>query len=417
MKGMGFKKIMIFIILSATVAIAYQIPYLRYTFYDQMAAALNLNDTQMGMLATAVNLTSTCCYPIGGIFAEKFSCRNLMLVTLAGLAGCTIVYSLTTNFVILLIVHVLYGFFGIATLWSAYLAGIRSLGDESSQSTLFGSSEATRGIIQTVCAFIYLGVMGMAASQVLGFHYIQYAGTAVCLLFLVLAFIFLPKGNLNGETTEDDGKAYTMVDALKCKGVWIACLLIMCAFVSWTLGNSYLTTYSVRVLGVSESMASTLGIIRSYVIVFLAGFVGGWLVDKFSYKGKAFIVLFACVIAATAAMVCTNKIVPVCIVVTMILAFIANIMKSTYWSTMGQAGIPMKMTAVATGIISFIAFIPDFVIPTIAGKWLDTASEAGNIAAGFNKIFILLFVFSAIGILISLVLIKQAKAIHAVEKE
>ena len=84
---------------------------------------------------------------------------------------------------------------------------------------------------------------------------------------------------------------------------------------------------------------------------------------------------------------------------------------------MGQAGIPMKMTAVATGIISFIAFIPDFVIPTIAGKWLDTASEAGNIAAGFNKIFILLFVFSAIGILISLVLIKQAKAIHAVEKE
>lgn len=409
MKSMGFKKIMIFIILSATVAIAYQIPYLRYTFYDQMAAALNLNDTQMGMMATAVNLTSTCCYPIGGIFAEKFSCRNLIMVTLAGLAACTVVYSLTTNFVVLMIVHVLYGFFSIATLWSAYLAGIRSLGDESSQSTLFGSSEATRGIIQTVCAFIYLGVMGIAASQALGFHYIQYAGTAVCLLLLVLAFIFLPKGNLNGETIEDDEEVYTMRDALKCKGVWIACLLIMCAFVSWTLGNSYLTTYSVRVLGISESVASTLGILRSYVIVFLAGFIGGWLVDKFTYKGKAFMLLFTCVIAATAAMVCTSKIVPVCIVVTMILAFIANIMKSTYWSTMGQAGIPMKMTAVATGIISFIAFIPDFIIPTIAGKWLDNASAAGNIAAGFNKIFILLFVFSVIGIFISIVLIKQAK--------
>ena len=413
MKNMGFKKLMVFIILSATVAIAYQIPYLRYTFYDQMAAALNLNDTQMGMLATAVNLTSTLCYPIGGIFAEKFSCRNLIMVTLAGLAGCTVVYSLTTNFVVLMVVHVLYGFFSIATLWSAYLAGIRSLGDESSQSTLFGSSEATRGIIQTVCAFIYLGVMGIAASAALGFHYVQYAGTAICLLLLILSFVFLPKGNLNGEPAEEDGETYTMMDALKCKGVWIACVLIMCAFVSWTLGNSYLTTYSVRVLGVSESMASSLGIIRSYVIVFLAGFVGGWLVDRFSYKGKAFMVLFACVIAATAAMVCTSKMVPVCIAVTMILAFIANIMKSTYWSTMGQAGIPVKMTAVATGIISFIAFIPDFVIPTIAGRWLDTAAAAGNIAAGFNKIFVLLFVFSAIGIVISLVLIRQAKAVQA----
>jgi len=44
----GFRKLMIFIILSATVAIAYQIPYLRYTFYDQMMEVLKLNNTQMG---------------------------------------------------------------------------------------------------------------------------------------------------------------------------------------------------------------------------------------------------------------------------------------------------------------------------------------------------------------------------------
>ena len=51
MKDFGFRKWMIFIILSASVAIAYQLPYLRYTFYDQMMAALQLNDVQMGVLA------------------------------------------------------------------------------------------------------------------------------------------------------------------------------------------------------------------------------------------------------------------------------------------------------------------------------------------------------------------------------
>lgn len=412
MKKMGFKKLMIFIILSATVALAYQIPYLRYTFYDQMTAALHLNDTQMGLMATAVSLTSTLCYPIGGIFAEKFSCRNLIIISLAGLAACTVVYSMTTNFVLLMIVHILFGFFGIATLWSAYLAGIRSLGDEENQSTIFGSSEATRGILQAICGFIFLGIMGAAASVATGFRFILLAGTAICVIFLVLAFLFLPKGNLNGdEETQDSGKSYSMLDALKCKGVWITIGLVACAYISWTLGNGYLTTYTVRVLGVSESTASTLGIVRSYIIVFLAGFIGGWLLDKFTFKGKGFFVLFTAVIAATAAMILTNKVVPVCIAITLILAFIANIMKSTYWSTMGQAGIPIKMTAVATGVVSFIAFIPDFVIPPIAGAWLDEATKAGNVEAGFNKIFILLFAFSAAGLIVSVILTRQTKSL------
>ncbi|BFL47743.1 MFS transporter [Lactonifactor longoviformis] len=416
MRKMGFKKLMIFIILSATVALAYQIPYLRFTFYDQMTAALNLTDTQMGLMATAVSLTSTLCYPIGGIFAEKFSCRNLIIISLAGLAACTVVYSMTTNFVVLMIVHILYGFFGIATLWSAYLTGIRSLGDEESQSTLFGSSEATRGIIQAVGGFLFLGIMGAAASAASGFRFVLLAGMVICVLFLILAFIFLPKGELNGEDIVNDSEtSYTMLDALKCKGVWITIGLVACAFVSWTLGNGYLTTYTVRVLGVAESTASTLGIIRSYIIVFLAGFIGGWLLDKFTFKGKGFFVLFTAVIAATAAMMLTSKVVPVCIVITMILAFIANIMKSTYWSTMGQAGIPMKMTAVATGVVSFIAFIPDFIVPTVAGVWLDEATKAGNVAAGFHKIFILLFVFSAAGLVISVILTKQAKSIKGQE--
>lgn len=130
MKSFGFKKIMIFVVLSFTVAVAYQLPYLRYTFYDQMKEALCLTDTQLGLIATVVSLTSNICYPIGGYFASKFSCRNLILVTIAGLGVSTVVFAVTTNFAVMIVVNVMYGFFSIATLWSAYLVGIRSLGDE-----------------------------------------------------------------------------------------------------------------------------------------------------------------------------------------------------------------------------------------------------------------------------------------------
>ncbi|WP_169716722.1 MFS transporter [Sporomusa acidovorans] len=414
MKNFDFKKLMIFIILSGTVAIAYQLPYLRYTFYDQMAAALQLNDTQMGVLATAVNFANIMCYPIGGFFAARFSMKSLICVTLAAFVALTVVFAFTTNYILLIAIHILYGFFGIATLWSAYLSGIRSLGDENNQSTLFGSSEATRGIIQTINGLCFLGIMNVAVTPILGFRYIMLFGAAATGIFLILAFIFLPKEEkkeaVAGSNKEEE--KYTTMDVLKNKGVWLTMWIIMCAYMSWSLGNGYLTTYTVRVLDVSESVASTLGIIRSYVIVFLAGFLGGWVLDRFTYKGKGFMLLFGTIAVVLAAVMFTSKVVPISIGLTLVIAFLANVMKSTYWSVMEQAGIPVKMTPLGTGIISFIAFLPDMIVTPICGVWLDAATAASNVEAGFNKIFILLIAFSVVGIIGAYLLMKQTKFIE-----
>lgn len=410
-----FRDLMVFIVLSATVAIAYQLPYLRYTFYDQMMGALQLNNTQMGWMALAISLTSTICYPIGGILAEKFSLRTLILITLAAFVGLTVWYAFTTDYVMVMIIHVLYGFFGIATLWSAYLTGIRNLGDESNQSTLFGSSEATRGIVQTIFGFIFLAVIGVSASAAAGFKNMLLVGAALTAVFFVLGFIFLPKNDKQNQDAHEVVKdeSYTFMDVLKNKGVWITIVIIMCAYMIWSLGNGYLTTYTVQVLGISQELASTLGIVRSYIIVFLAGFLGGFILDRFTYKGKAFLILFVLAIALLLGVILTSAIVPLCVAITLILAFIANVMKSTYWSVMGQAGVPVKMTALATGVISFIAFIPEFIAPVISGMWIDQAIADGNVAIGFYKIFAMLIGFAIIGIIFSIILANRTKKLNA----
>ncbi|MBQ1251434.1 MAG: MFS transporter [Firmicutes bacterium] len=412
MKNFGFRKLMIFIILSATVAIAYQLPYLRYTFYDQMMAALQLNDVQMGVLASAVSIASTISYPIGGILANKFSMRTLINITLAAFVALTIGFAFTTNYVFLIGIHALYGFFGIATLWSAYLVGIRNLGDESVQSKLFGFSEATRGILQTLLGFAFLAIMNAAAAPVLGFKTMLIVGAVVTGVFLVLGFIFLPKTEKEEKAEIAAEDKVTIMDVIKNPGVWIVIIILTCAYACWSFGNGYLTTYTVRVGGLSESAASTLGMIRSYVIVFVAGFFGGWFLDRFTYKGKAFIGLFGISLAGFVLIMFTAKALAISIVLTLFLAFVANIMKSTYWSLMGQAGIPAKMTALATGFISLIIFLPDAILPTICGSWIANAEAAGNIAAGFNNIFIMLAIFGAIGVIGSVLLVKRTKAIE-----
>jgi hypothetical protein len=60
-------------------------------------------------------------------------------------------------------------------------------------------------------------------------------------------------------------------------------------------------------------------------------------------------------------------------------------------------------------ILSFIAFAPDFITPAICGRWIDEASAAGNVSAGFTKIFILMIAFGIIAIIASFLLIKRTK--------
>ena len=416
MKSLKKKDIMVFIILSATVALAYQLPYMKYTFYDQVKESLQLTDTQLGFLGSCLTFTNTLCYPIGGIFADKFSMKKLICITLAAFAILTFLLGFVTYYPVLIVIHVLYGFFGIATLWSAYLKGLRGLGDEKASSSIFGSSESTRGILQTITSFTFLGLMSIAATPVLGYRYIMTAGAGFTLVVLILAIIFLPsdkKQPKTDEKVEEKAKSqFSVGDVLKNPGVWLTIWVIMCAYVSWTIGNNYMTTYTTRVVGISAAQASTIGVFRSYVIVLCAGFIGGWMLDRFTYKGKGFMVFLSLTAIFVALVICTNKSVPLCVAMTLIVALFANVMKSTYWSIMGQAGIPLEMTGLATGIISFIAFIPDFIIPTVCGIWLDQAEQAGNVAAGFNKIFFLVIGFSVAGILGAFLLMKRTKSLE-----
>lgn len=416
MKKFGFRNAMVFLILSATVALAYQLPFLRFTFYDQFAAAYQLSNTQIGVLATALNLTYTFCYPIGGWMADRFSTRTLISVTLAAYAVLTFFFAMTTNFIALIVIHVLYGFFGIATLWSAYLKGIRNLASAENQSKMFGTSEATRGVIQTLMGFAFLAIVGLAATEADGMKVLFLFGAGVCAVFFVLALLFLPKTEIKNEEHEESVQSkYSVMDVLKNKGVWIAILVIMFAYITWAIGNAYMTTYTVQVLEISATTASAIGIVRSYIIVLLAGLIGGVIMDKFTYKGKGFIIVFIAIIAALIGLLSSAKIVGLSIFLTLVIAFLANIMKSTYWSVMDQAGIPVGMTGMATGIISFIAFIPDALYGPICGKWLDDAMLAGDVASGFNKIFILLIVCGVLGILSSMLLIKRTKELNGTE--
>lgn len=414
------KNIIVFIVLAAAVALAYQLPYLRYNFYQQMMDGLLLNDAQIGLIGSAVNLVNTLCYPIGGILADKLKTKTLIVITLASFTILSVWYAFATGFVMLFIIHVLFAFFGIATLWSAYLTAVRGLADEKNQSKVFGWNEGTRGLIQFVVSLAIVALMGIAVNAAQGFTYVMLFAAVVCGIFLVLAIIFMDGGKKSeSDQANADEKKYTVMDVLKNPGVWIVTFLIMCAYVFWSMGNSYLSQYTVDVLGLDAATASTIGTVRTYLIVAIAGLIGGVLLDKFPYKGRTFIVLLALDILMIIGVMLTGEQLMLCVALTICISFIANIMKTTYWSTMGEAGIPAGMTALATGVISFICFIPDWIYPTLFGNWLADARAADGGVAGaavagvYQQIFIIIIAFGIIGMIISFIHWKRAQKLEA----
>ncbi len=405
------------IILSSIAGLVYLTPFLRFTFYDQMMQALNITDVQMGTIGFIYGLFYVIVFIPSGLLAERFSTKALLIITNIGMCLTTIWYSFYPGYTSLLIIHALFGIFSVGTFWSPYLKAVRSLASDERQGTIFGLSEGIRGVAQTIVSFICLGAMGLVSTVTFGFRVTLWINAAAFAL-LTLAVIFLiPDLDNKIKESEDEAapeeleaenkKEYTIISLLKSSSVWICIVLIMAGYTLWTTTNNYIGTYCTRVLQINQTLSSTLSIIRSYIIVFIAGVTGGFVIDKFRTKGMGMIIAFLLSGCSAIGILITHNLIFVCVIITVILSYMVNVIKSTYWSILGDAGIPLAATGLATGVISLIGLTPDLFVTPIISRFITYGEKLGNIAIGFNYMLIWMIVWAIIGILAGFFLMRR----------
>ena len=406
---------LVLLILSLIAGLMYLTPLLRFSFYDQMMEALNLTDIQIGTIGSVYAIFCIICYPISGILADKFSTKKLLIISTFAMSLITVWYCFLPGYISLIIIHALYGIFSIATFWSPYLKAVRQLGSESEQGRLYGISEGLRGIGQTVVATICLFVVASFASISIGFSILLIINAVVFILLMLAVMFIIPNDTLENNGEEKSEKSASVVGiiskSLTSSSTWICIFVIMSGYTLWCTANGYIGTYCTRVLGISANMSSTLSIIRSYVIVFLAGFTGGFIIDKFKTKGQGMMLVFLAATISVSAILLTSKITAICIIVTIVLAYIVNVIKSTYWSILGDAGIPVESTGIATGIISLIALSPDMFVPIIISRFITYGENIGNIKLGFDLMLIWILVWSILGIVSGIILKRRKEKI------
>lgn len=412
------KQTTVLLILSAIAGLVYLTPFLRFSFYDQMSTALGLTDRQMGVIGGVYGALNVISYVPSGFLTERMNTKRLLLISMFGMCATTIWYSLYPPFWALVIIHGLYGVFSVGTFWCAYLKSVRSLAPESGQGTIFGLSEGLRGVAQTAVAFLCLGALGIFATYAAGFRAVILINAAVFALLFFAVLFLVPDFDKDAHKTAD-GKPEPVSETLRhiFMGIrnpsnWLCIGIVMCGYALWNTVNGFIGTYCTRVLHISESLSSTLSILRSYIIVFVAGTTGGVFLDRFRTKGQGMMIFFLMCGLAALGLFLTESLVVVCVVISILTAYFTNCIKSTYWSILGDAGIPAEATGSATGLISLIALTPDFFTPPIISRFIDSADRAGHIETGFHMMLFWMMAWAALGIFFSL-LLKRKKLYSA----
>lgn len=412
-KNSKTQRTIILVVVSMVAGLMYLTPFLRFSFYDQMKEALRLTDIQIGNLGSIYGTVYVISFIPSGFLSEKFSTKKLLMVSCLGMAAATVWYSFYPGYTALLIIHALYGFFSVGTFWSPYLIAVRNLGSEEEQSKLYGSSEALRGVAQTIVSFICIGAMSLIASLTVGFKVLLYINTAALLALTVTLMILMPddkKTAVSERKPESGSQENAITGAFKMLGdpsVWICIFVVLCGYTLWSTVNGYIGTYCTRVLRIPANISSAISVARSYIIVFVAGFSGGFIMDKFKSRGQGLMIAYLLCGVSAIGIVLTDSALFVCLAVTVILSYMVNVVKSTYWSILGDAGIPLAATGMATAIISLIGLTGDIFVPPVISRFITYGESVGDLKLGFNLMLAWIVVWSVLGVIASFILKKR----------
>lgn len=390
-------------------SIIYGLPYFRGYYYDAYREAYHLTNTQMGALGSAYGVLGLVSYFIGGVLADKFSAKKLLIFSLiaTGLGGFT--HLLTANYQLLLAIYGLWGITSLLTFWPALMKVIRTQGKENEQSRAYGIFEGGRGIVGALhlaTATAIFGCFEARAAVFMGLKWIIIF-YSVCPILCGIIFIFLIKEPEKSEVKEES-KRLTFREfgkIVKLPAVWLAIVITFTTYV-FNMSYYYFTPFASNVLGISAVLAAVLTVAAQYLRP-IASAGGGFLADRFS-KSKLLMFGFLMEGGGTVMLMGTGTMsgqaagilaVLACMIV--YLGMYSNF--GLYFSLLSEGGVPLDLSGVAIGLVATFGYLPEIICPLAVGMTLDSFS--GTI--GYNIYFSGMIVCALIGFLISMVWSKR----------
>ncbi|MCD8335267.1 MAG: MFS transporter [Clostridiales bacterium] len=411
MKKGFIKKYGTLLLLAAGAGMIFQLPYIRETYYTQIQNAMDLTNTQMGLLSSGYAAMATVSYFIGGAIADKFSARKLLTFSFLATGVLGWWFSTFPPFNVCRIIFILMGISTIITYWSACIKATRMLGTEEEQGRLFGLQEGLRGILNALGVFAMTAVYAhfAATNETLGTAWAIRTCSIIVIVIGILSFIFIEDTKKEEQSESVIEVTKGLLKALLIPRVWLLVAIIFTAYSVYGL-IGYANTYAVQYYGMSATMGSTLGGVR-YLVQGLGGICGGFLADKLQSRVK--VIIGGCAGLVLSFVIFIALPVQGGLVGGVIFNYLFGLLliyavRSQYFAVHSDAGIPVEMSGRVSGIASCLGYLPDVFMYTLVGGWMDSYG-----AQGYKMTWAYAAVMAALCIVVTLILSRVIKRSEA----
>lgn len=413
-KNANLTKWMTLIIVAFAGGLITKLPYLRETYMAPLQAATGATMTELGLIMSAYGIVNFICYFPGGVLADKFSCKSLIVVSCFGTALAGLWYWTMPTFIWLVVIHGIFAITTVFTFWAAMVKSINRLGTAEEQGTLFGLLEGGRGLVGTLVAFGSVAVFGWAADEIGGMQNAILYYSILLGVAGVLALIFMendkPKVDASGKP-ENALKLKDFMEVAKMPRVWLCGMLGICNY-SALIFHGYITGYLSDAFGLSATVVGNLSVIRTYFMMMVGAFVAGFVADKMGSRIKfmkyAFIGMT--VFSSLYVLIPTKGAgVPLVIVNFIVYGLCLYGIKALYFSTIDEVLVPKRLAGTASGVISLVTYAPEIFLYTLSGAMVDKYIGTATPLKGYHNCFIAMAVLSAIGFVCGYLLLKMNK--------
>jgi MFS family permease len=390
-----------------------KLPYIMGSYYTALEQATGATRMQLGLLSSIYGIVNFIAYLPGGYLADRVSAKKLVVLGALGTAVFGLWYAALPGFIWLLVIHMGFAITSVFIFWAAMVKAVNNLGTEAEQGKMFGFLEGSRYLIGILAMYGSIAVFGMFADEVAGFQgvIVYYSITVAVAGLLVLLFFKEPQKTAEEKAAaKEKGEIISFKlfkDVLKYPHIWMCGVIVFCNYVPISLGN-YINPYFVDGFKVSTAQAATLTTTAGALATVISAYLGGVIADKIGSRVKFMAIAFI----GMTAFVLVMQFIPldpsllyVFFAFNVLFSFCAFCIKALYFSTIGDVKMPKHLAGASSGVISLVGYAPDMFIYLVIGAIM---TSMGN-AFGYRLNFILMTVFSVLGFICCVILMRMIR--------
>lgn len=392
--------------------------YLKTNYQETILEVFGMSLQQLNTIYSILGMVFVVGYFPSGVLSDKFSAKKLLAISLFGTAIGGFWFAQVPSYSSVVMIFCIWGTFSVFTFWSSHMKLVKLLAKENEEGKFFGILDGGRGVVEAVLASIALMIFSGILGDSLAFEdkkaaivAVIYMYSAALFIVAVLIAIFVEDDKkILVKTASPSQKAEALekmklgdiLKLFKNKYVYLQGGIIFMGYaVFWTV--YYLGGFLETNVGINPVTVSTIMVIVLWMRP-VGGIMGGFLADKI---GKTTTIMGA--LTGAGACLAIIALLPITMgssifygLIVLLAVFLYGI-RGTYWSLLGESKIDNAIMGTAIGVISFIGYLPDIILPVYNSYLFNTFGGNG----GYNAYFISSAVLGAAGVVLVLLYAKM----------